>query len=314
MQKVADMTRIFHRSAKAPALEELSEVVNGAWLHLEAPSPEDLAALATDYQLDEDLLSDGVDPNESPRIERDGDVTYIFTRFCLPEAEKLTTAPMLIVYAKGVVITISERPFTSLEILLSGRYDIITSKRAQLVLQILNEVSNGYKRRINTASRRIWQGRAQLNKDHIANKDFIAFIDIEEDLNDFLLVLEPMTAVLNSLLNGRFMRLYEEDKDLIEDLTLGVKELTQLAQSRLNTLRNIREAYSTITANNLNKVFKLMTSITILMGIFTLITGIYSMNISLPASQDPNAFWIILGVTGLAIGAVGSYFKKNNWF
>lgn len=308
------MTRIFYRSAKSPALEELTEVVDGAWLHYESPNPEELEALAKDYKLDIDLLNDGIDPNESPRIERDGDSTFIFTRFCLPEAEKMTTAPLLIIYTSGVVITISQQQFTSLDQLLTSRYNVITSKRAQLVLQILSEVNNGYKRRINVASRRIWQSRAQLNKDQIDNKDFIAFIDIEEDLNDFLLVLEPMSAVLNNLLNGRFMRLYEEDKDLIEDLSLSALELTQLAQSRLNTLRNIREAYSTITANNLNKVFKLMTSITILMGIFTLITGIYSMNIALPAAHNPNAFWIILGITFTLIGIVAAYFKKNRWF
>ncbi len=308
------MVRIFHRSAKSPVLEELKDVVDGSWIHLEAPQEEDLVKIGVEYGLDVDLLRDGVDPNESPRIERDGDATFIYTRFCLPEAEKMTTAPLLIVYAKGVVITICERPFTSLDILLSPRYEVVTSKRAQLVLQIISEVNNGYKRRINIASRRIWQSRAQLNKHQIANEDFIAFIDIEEDLNDFLLVLEPMAAVLKTLLNGRFMRLYEEDKDLIEDLTLGAQELTQLAQSRLNTLRNIREAYSTITANNLNKVFKLMTSITILMGIFTLITGIYSMNINLPAAHNPNAFWIILSITAILIGAVAVYFKKNRWF
>ena len=308
------MTRIFYSTAKAPKLQVIPSLVDGAWLHMEAPTEAELEQLADQQGLDIDLLMDGVDPNESPRIERDGDAVYIFTRFCLPEAEKMTTAPLLIMYGKGIILTICQAPFTNLEQVISGPDEIITSKRAQLVLEILNAVNSGYKRRINSVSRRIWQTRAQLDKAQIANEDFIAFIDIEEDLNDFLLVLEPMDAVLNSLMNGRFMRLYEEDKDLIEDLSLGNKELTQLAQSRLSTLRNIREAYSTITANNLNKVFKLMTSITILMGIFTLITGVYSMNISLPAAHNPNAFWIILGITTLFIGFAAAFFKRNRWF
>jgi magnesium transporter len=198
--------------------------------------------------------------------------------------------------------------------MISGQTNIITSKRAQLILEILQIINSGYKRRIYNAGRRILQTRSLLDKEQISNKDFINFIDIEEDLNDFLLVLEPTAAVLNSLLNGRFMRLYEEDRDLIEDLSLGNQELTQLAQSRLSTLRNIREAYSTIMANSLNRVFKLMTSITILMGIFTLITGVYSMNIALPAAHNPNAFWIILSITAAAIGIVTAYFKKNRWF
>jgi magnesium transporter len=308
------MKKIFYSSAKASMLQELDEVVDGSWLHLESPDDNDLDDIAKHFALDIDLLRDGVDPNESPRIERDGDVVYIYTRFCLAEAEKMTTAPLLIMYGKGIVMTICSQPFTNLEQILRGPKEIITSKRAQLILEILSAINGGYKRRINSVSRKIWQTRAQLDKAQIANEDFIAFIDIEEDLNDFLLVLEPMAAVLNSLLNGRFMRLYEEDKDLIEDLSLGNQELTQLAQSRLSTLRNIREAYSTITANNLNRVFKLMTSITILMGIFTLITGFYSMNISLPAARNPNAFWIILGSTMFIISMTALYFKKNRWF
>ncbi len=308
------MTRIFHNTAKAPELLELAQPIDGSWLHFEAPTEAELRKLASRYNLDEDLLIDGIDPNESPRIERDRGAIYIFTRFCLPIEEKLTTSPLLIVHAGGLVITISRRPFTNLNQIISGETGIITSKRTQLILQILSVVNKGYKQRINHASRRIWQIRAQLEKTQIANEDFISFIDIEEDLNDFLLVLEPMANLLGNLYNGKFVRLYEEDRDLIEDLQLSTDELTMLAQSHLNTLRNVREAYSTITANNLNRVFKLMTSITILMGIFTLITGVYSMNISLPAAHNPNAFWIILGVTSVMIGGAAWFFKRNKWF
>lgn len=308
------MIRIYHSTNRSTDITLLDQAVDGAWIHIDAPTPEELQAVASEFKIDEDLLLDGIDPNESPRIERDDDVVFIYTRYSLPEQEKLTTSPLLIIYGHGVVITICRQPFTHLDLLTSASGTVITSKRAQLILQILSEVNAGYKRRINHASRRIWQIRTQLDKSHIANEDFISFIDIEEDLNDFLLVLEPMDTVLTTLLNGKFMRLYEEDKDLIEDLLLGNKELTQLASSRLATLRNIREAYSTITANNLNKVFKLMTSITILMGIFTLITGVYSMNISLPEAHNPNAFWIILGITSIFIGGAGIFFKKNRWF
>lgn len=308
------MTRIFHSSNKSPEIAEITQVMDGAWLHLEGPNEEELIKLSTDYKLDIDLLKDGIDINESPRIERDGEQVYIFTRFCLPEAEKLTTAPLLIVYAKGITVTVSERPFTHLDQLTKGPFGIITSKRAQLVLEILQAINSGYKRRINIAGKRIMQTRSHLDKDQISNKDFIGFIDIEEDLYDFLLVLEPMTTMLHSLLNGRYMRLYEEDKDLIEDLSLGTQELATLARSRLVTLRNIREAYSTIAANDLNKIIKFMTSVTILIGILTFITGVYGMNVSLPFENDPRAFiYIAVGAT-LLISTLGYYFKRNRWF
>ena len=78
------MTRIFYSTAKAPKLQVIPSLVDGAWLHMEAPTEAELEQLADQQGLDIDLLMDGVDPNESPRIERDGDAVYIFTRFCLP--------------------------------------------------------------------------------------------------------------------------------------------------------------------------------------------------------------------------------------
>jgi magnesium transporter len=307
------MIRIFHSSAKQTNLQKMSKIREGCWVHVESPTTEELEKLTEDYKLDFGLLSDGIDPNESPRIERWGGITYVYTRYCLPESERLTTAPLLIIYAEEVTLTVSGRQFSDFDHFIK-EHKPLTSKRAQFVLQLLTEINNGYKFRINNVSKRIWQIRAQLNKAHIDNKDFITFIDIEEDLNDFLLALEPMNSVLNSILAGKFIRLYEDDKDLIEDLELGSEELINLASSRLKTIQNVREAYNTLTANNLNKVFKLMTSITILMGIFTLITGIYSMNISLPAAHNPQAFWIILGITGGLIAWVAYLFKRKGWF
>lgn len=308
------MVRYYYSSAKKPQLKELDEPTSGTWLHVEAPSATELSMLVKEYSLDPDLLNDGIDPNESPRIEHDKGAVYIFTRFCLPADDHESTAPLLIVFVRDVVITLSAQPFANLDILLADETSVtITSKRAQLILQILSAINAGYKRRINQVGRRILQVRSRLNKAQVANEDFVTFIDLEDELNDFLLVLEPMDGVLNNLLKGRYMRLYEEDRDLIEDLSLGTQELTQLASSRLRTLRNIREAYSTITANNLNSVFKLMTAVTILFTIFTVVTGIYSMNIVLPGAHNPHAFWLIMGITTLLVGWSAWLFRKAKW-
>lgn len=294
-------------------LRVVKEPRAGCLVYIENPDSSVVEYLSSEHGLDKDLLLDGLDPNESPRIDEWEGRIYIYTRFVLPDSEKQTTSPLLIVFGLNMVYVISNVPFEGMKKIVNSE-NLITAKRAQLLLQILNEINAGYKYRINGIGKRIWSVRSRLNKSQIDNEDFINFIDIEEDLNDFLLALEPMNTQLNHLLSGKHIKLYEDDKDLMEDLELGSEELIRLASSQLKTLRNIREAYSTITANNLNKVFKLMTSITILMGIFTLITGIYSMNIALPAGHNPNAFWIILGITAVLIGTVSSFFRRNKWF
>lgn len=300
-------------SNKITKLEALEKPKTGCLVYIENPSHHELHEIAEEHGLDVDLLKDGLDPNEAPRIDEYSGRTYIYTRFVLEESEKQTTSPVLIIFGLNMVYVISRKPFIALQNLLA-KDGVTTSKRAQVLLQILNEINAGYKARINSVAKRMWAVRSQLNKMQIDNEDFIHFIDMEEDLNDFLSALEPMNTQLNHLLTGKFIKLYEDDKDLMEDLELGSHELISLASSQLKTIRNIREAYSTITANNLNRVFKLMTGITILMGIFTMVTGIYSMNILLPYGHNPNAFWIVIGVTITLIGLAAVYFKKNKWF
>ena len=139
------------------------------------------------------------------------------------------------------------------------------------------------------------------------------FIDVEEDLNEFLAALQPYGIVLHALLNGRYMKLHEEDEDLIEDLELSANELIELTKSRLKTIQNIREAYNTIATNNLNKVFKRLTSIAIFMSIPTIIGGFYGMNVALPFGNNENAFWIVAGITVTIMLSFVLFFRNKKW-
>lgn len=306
------MITIYHSSAKSPTLEKLLKPKKGSWVHVEAPEKEDLEHLAEQLKLDLDLLRDGMDINESPRIEQENGDLYIFTRYCLPEDQQHTTSPLLMIYNQNYLVTICRTNFDEIERLVKLP-DIYTSKKTQLSLQILTQINLGFKRRINEVSKRIVRMRSHLNRAHIDNKDFLSILDLEEDLNDLLWVMEPNEAVLNNLLSGRYIKLYEEDRELIEDLSLSTKELIQLARSRLSAMQNLRDAYNTIATNNLNKAFRLLTSIAILIGTATMITSLYGMNVRLPFAGDGNAFWYVATIVSVTVVLVAIIFRRQRW-
>lgn len=303
---------IYHRSVKSPELNRLASPKKNAWVHTESPGEKDLNWLAEQFGLDITLLADGMDANESPRIEQDNGTLYIFTRYCLPESQQYTTSPLLIIYTDANLLTICPEPFKEAE-KIANLAEVYTSMRTKLGLQILFEINQGFKARINDVSKKILRMRSRLDRAHIDNRDFLSILDLEEDLNDLLWVMEPMESVLNNLLTGRYIKLYEEDKELIEDLSLGTKELIQLARSRLTAMQNIRDAYNTIATNNLNKAFRLLTSIAILIGTATMITSLYGMNVSLPFQDDKDAFWLIFGIVLTTVGLVVWLFRRQRW-
>lgn len=307
------MITYYHSTARARALEILESPKAGTWIHVVDPSHAELDELAENLSLDRDLLNDAIDIYEAPRAEISDKDTYVFTRYCHPAGKDIATEPLLIIYTANNIITVMRRSDTVLDQLLQGGVEVLTTQKTKTFLRILEQINRSYRIQLTQVSKRILQIRAKLRQSEITNFEFVSFIELEEDLNEFLTALQPQSAVLHSLRTGRYMKLYEDDQDLIEDLTLSTTELIELTKSRLRTLVNIRQAYDTIATNNLNKTFRRLTSIGIFLSIPMIAGGLWGMNVALPFSEDPAAFWIILLMVGVTTGIFIYYFKKRRW-
>lgn len=307
------MIEILYSNTRQPQLERREKPKTGSWIHVVAPTDDELEQIAETYNLDEDLLKDATDIYETPRVEREEQGVYIFTRYCYPEGGDITTEPLLVIYTPDYLLTIMRREAKVLDLLVHNVQPVITTQRTKTLLQILGAINTSYVRNIHTISKQILTIRSKLSKSDIKNEYFINFIDLEEQLNEFLTSLQSQGVVFRSLLTGKFLPLYEQDEDLVEDLSLGTTELIDLIKSRIKTISNTREAYATIMANNLNKTFKKLTSIGIFLTIPTITTGLYGMNLHLPLSQYPNAFWMILVIVMTITGFAIWLFKKLKW-
>ncbi len=306
------MQTIYHRTIRDDALSILDEPKKGSWIRIIDPDFKELKQIESKYGLVADLLEDGTDLYEAPRLERDKSTLYIYVRYCRPEGKHTSTHPLLIIITPDNVITVSKIEAEPLDIL-ARRGTLVTTQKVKTVLEMLEEINKGYRRHLNSVTKRILSTRNKLQKTIISNTDVLSFIDIEEDLNEFLAALQPYGIVLQALLSGKYMKMHERDEDLIEDLQLSASELIELTKSRLKTIQNIREAYTAIATNNLNQIFKRLTSIAIFMSIPTIVGGIYGMNVALPYDHHPQAFWIVSGIILLLMIGFIAYFKRKRW-
>lgn len=308
------MLTVYHSTARSRQLEIIEKAKAGSWVSLVAPSESELEQLAKDYSLDVDLLNDAVDIYEAPRIETDEGNVYIYTRYCFPEGNEVATEPMLIIYTANQVITVKRRDSGLLNRLWSGAVEVVTTQKTKTLMQILDEVNRSYRVQLNKVSKKTLQIRAQMRQSELTNRDFVSIIEIEEDLNEFVTALQPQAAVLNVLLSGRYIRLYEDDKDFVEDLRLGAAELNELAKSRAKALSNIRQAYDTIATTDLNQTFKRLTSIAIFFSIPTIFGGLWGMNVAVPFADEPHAFLIVAAIILLSMSIVVYLFHRRRWF
>jgi magnesium transporter len=180
-------------------------------------------------------------------------------------------------------------------------------------MSIMEEINHSYKLQLNRVSKQILRIRAQLRQSQISNREFVGIIELEEDLNEFLAALVPQASLLGNFTSTKYMRLQEEDREMIEDLVLEARELIELTKSRLRTLTNIRQAYDAIATNNLNKTFKRLTSIAIFMAVPTIIGGFWGMNVRVPFYGTAFGFWFAVLLSGAVITAFVWFFNRKRW-
>ena len=204
------------------------------------------------------------------------------------------TTPLLFIFSGELVITVSQVRVPSLDGFMNGKIQFATTQRAKLILLILRQISEQYDGFISRTSKQIKLIRSRLRGHEISNQDFIDFVVIEDELNEFLSSLMPTNATLRRLLLGRYMPLFAEDQDIVEDLLLNNEQSIEACNSNMQSIIHIREAYTSISSNNLNRTIKILTIVTVLIMLPSMLYGMYGMNIALPFQHAPWAFYGIL--------------------
>jgi magnesium transporter len=307
------MIKRYYAASTDAKLEVTEKATKGMWLHAESPTLDEIAYLIETYDLIPGHVEDALDEDEAPRFELEGDQMYIYTRFAVREKDgDFETVPLLIVRHKNAVITIASRHVAALEPLTTGRVPISTSEQTRLILQIMQRITEQYDNLIDKTSRKIKAVRQRLRTHAVSNQDFVDFVLIEDELNEFLTALQPNNAVLRRLLVGH--RLVGEDQDLIEDVLLMNEQSVEKCNSNIKSIIGVRDAHSSISDNSLNQTMKVLTVATLGMAIPNMIFGIYSMNVETPFQHSIGAFWIIVSFTTIVLVAVMWLGRKKNIF
>ncbi len=307
------MIKYYFKSLRSERMQELATYKPGSWVYVEAPSHNEIDILVQKFGLTAGHLEDALDEDEMPRLEKEGEQSYIFVRFAYKEPDgTLATTPLLFIFSGDLVVTVAQVPVPSLDLFLSGRIAFATTQRAKLILLILQQVVDRYDVFIATTSKQIKMIRSRLRGHEITNQDFIDFVVIEDELNEFLSSLMPTNATLRRLLLGRYMPLFTEDQDIVEDLLLNNEQSIEACNSNMQSIIHIRDAYTSISSNNLNRTMKVLTAATVIIALPNVFYSMYGMNVPLPFQHEPWIYGVMnAGIVVLILSIVAFARRKR---
>lgn len=292
-----------------PSIKQRDELQPGTWVRCERPTEEEKARIIA-LGVDEDILLDALDPHEVPRVELEDGWTYFITR--LPDTDDEFndfTTPILFALGQRHIITVSRDSLGRLWQPFIDRTLAPTTQKTKLFMLMMDAIARQYQTRVASINRQMRATTSDVQ--NLTSKDIAKLTEYERKLNDYLDALHPTNTALEKILSGRVLQLYEDDRDLVEDLSIELEQLIARCKSLLRTITNVRDSYRAVMDTRLNETIRLLTVITVALTIPTMVAGLFGMNVPVPGADNPQMFWQIIGVSAIAAGLLGYYFLRR---
>ena len=270
-------------------ISEIEQYESGCWINCVAPEEDEIEALIQDFNIEPDFLRASLDEEESSHIDsEDGNTLIIIDIPVVEKHEKnirYSTMPLGIMLTEKNVITVCLKETALLSEFAEGVLKgVMTNLKTHFVLHIMLRMATKYLQYLKQIDKISDHVERELRKS-MKNQELIQLLDIEKSLVYFSSSLKADEVTLEKIMRGRY-----------------IKQAIEMSSIYLNILSGTMDAFASVISNNLNIVMKVLASITLIISIPTVISGLYGMNVqNLPLAQ----FWwfpvlLSLGLMGIA--------------
>lgn len=276
----------------------------GTWFNLVNPTAQELDLVAAATHVPMDFLKAALDEEERSRTEIEDNCILVITNIPVVRGKDMyDTLPLGMMVTKDYVITVClETNDVLSDFNPHNAKAFSTFKKTRFIFQILYRSATLYLRYLQYISRRTNDIERQLRQS-MKNKELFQLLELQKGLTYFAASLKSNGVVLEKLLRLRssshlqsFIKLYEEDEDLLEDVIIENKQAIEMVDMYNNILNGMMDTFASIISNNLNIVMKFLASMTIILAIPTMIASFFGMNVNgLPLAESELGFYFISG-------------------
>jgi len=280
-----------------------------------SPDENEKNYLINTLQIDEHTFNSALDPEELSRIEFEANHTAIIIKrpkrytaednylFKVSSLGLFLFSDKLIVISNEDAALFDSRPFNKLHSFSEVALKIIFRciQHFEEHLNIIHKVSNELESEINKA---------------LTNKDLLYMFSLEKSLVYYLKAISSNSKVIEKIkANSAKIGLSQEDSEFLEDVIIETVQCSEEANTYLQVISNLMDAWVSMVSNNLNIRMKTLTIVSICIMLPTLIVSIFSMNVVLPVLQHGSLFpfWFIVTLAALSIVTIIFISRRRKW-
>ncbi|MBQ4446199.1 MAG: magnesium transporter CorA family protein [Prevotella sp.] len=284
-------------------LKVLPEWEPNCWIQVTCPTDDDQRELEERFHIPDYFMSDISDTDERARYEYDDGWMLIILR--IPYVKEIrsrtpyTTVPLGIIHKRDVTITVCYYETNMMIDFVSyqqkrgvGFVDYV-----DMIFRLFLSSAVWYLKRLKQINTLI--DKAKKNLDHdVNNESLIGLSRLQDSLTYFITSIRGNENLLAKL---KFkLQVDELDADLIEDVNIEMSQARETTNIYSNILESTMDTYSSIINNNMNRVMRTLTAVTIIMMFPTLVASLFGMNLINGMEQNPIGFAVALIISIIA--------------
>ena len=310
-----------YRTDEQGLFMETTKLEKGCWINLINPTLQEINTLCNSIGVLEEFLRYPLDQEERARIDAEDDQTLIVIDLPIVEKEEnnmggFSTIPLgMIVVRDDYFITVSTQDNPIIREFVDCKVKgFFTFKKTRFILQILYKIATYYLTYLKYINRETDKAEHKLQKS-MRNQELVKLLELEKSLIYFTTSLKSNEVVMEKLMRSKCIKMYEEDEDILEDAIVENRQAIEMGTIYRDILGGTMDAYASIISNNLNIVMKFLASVTIVLSIPTIVSGLWGMNVEgLPFATGPYGFWIVLVVVVAISFTAWLLLKKKDMF
>jgi magnesium transporter len=300
-----------------------TETEETVWFCVEHPTNDEIEHLIEKFDLPADYITSVLDDAENSRVEEFNQAEFEKPALLLlqyPFAKKSPSGYFqvdiypfsIIVTPKKKLITIGNHEPQFLKKVFDHSFtqtDI--SPQLNIFFQLTWYLTIGYNEYLVTLKERCDRLESQLQV-ATENSQLYQLMDIQKSLIYFDSATSANLHALTKLTDNAHFQEHELLKNHLRDVIIETKQASTISRIQMKLVEQMNATFSAIVSNNLNNIMKILTSVTIVLTIPTIISGIYGMNTKLPIAERNDAFFLLSFITLVLCGVTAYILRKKN--
>jgi magnesium transporter len=294
------------------------------WLGLHEPTAADLDEIASTFELEAFSVEDAVEGGQRPKLEPDGDRTFLVVRTAryVPHAEItenseiVETGDLMMFVGPNFIITVRHGELNALGPMradLDHQPDLLALGPWAIVYSILDKVVDSYVEVADRVEADIDAIESHVFSRHTHSR-IARIYQLKRELVEFKRSVVPLQRPLNALVEGRcsgmppdVMRYF---RDVNDHLVRTVEQVVSY-DDLLNSVLQARLAQVTVDQNN---DMRKIASWAAIAAVQTAIAGIYGMNFpNMPEIHWKYGYPVVMAVMFGAAYALYRLFRRSGW-